>query len=124
MAERIAPSPMMLTAALLVAALGGAVATYVALDVSGAMAPATDAAPSPAAQAVARDPQSAGQIVALYEQVNDQFVEKLREYGTRAGTIADVADAEGAATSAEQLRELQAEVDDLIRRYELIRKDR
>ena len=124
MAERIAPSPMMLTAALLVAALGGAVATYVALDVSGAMAPAPAAAPSAAAQAVARDPQSAGQIVALYEQVNDQFVEKLREYGTRAGTIADVADAEGAATSAEQLRELQAEVDDLIRRYELIRKDR
>lgn len=117
-------SPLLFVLALAVAALAGAVATYIALDLTRPpAAPLTSQAaqsvapPDPAAVAAAE-----GQLVKLYENINRQFVDQLRKYGARLGDIAAVAEAEGAATAAEQMRELGRETDDLVARYDKIAK--
>lgn len=122
-------TPLMFTAALAVAALAGVVATYIVLDLTRTPAPAPAAAPltSEAAQAVAPPSAAAvaaaeSEMVRLYEGINNQFVAQLRSYGTRLNAIADVAEAEGAATASEQMRELGQETDDLIARYDRITK--
>ena len=119
-------SPLVMGAAFAVAALAGAVATYIAIDLTAEPAPhqalsgsaaQSVAPPDPAAVAAAES-----ETVRLYEQINRGFVEQLRKYGTRLQDIADVAEAEGSETAATQMRELAAETDALIERHDKIAK--
>ena len=119
-------SPLVMGAAFAVAALAGAVATYIAIDLIAEPAPhkalsgsaaQSVAPPDPAAVAAAES-----ETVRLYEQINRGFVEQLRKYGTRLQDIADVAEAEGSETAATQMRELAAETDALIERHDKIAK--
>ncbi len=68
-------------------------------------------------------PASAGEIQ-LYRDINDKFVEQLRRYGIRLNEIATVAEAEGAASAAGQMKDFALETDLLIDRYDLISKNR
>jgi hypothetical protein len=88
-------------------------------------------APPPAALSVptfGADPQAqnsaaAGEL-ALFRDINDKFVEQLRRYETRLREIATTAEAEGAGTAAEDMRDFALETEILIDRYDLILKDR
>lgn len=60
--------------------------------------------------------------VALYRDINDKFVEQLRQYESRLRTIADVAEAEGASTAANDMRDFALETELLVDRYDLIIK--
>lgn len=66
-------------------------------------------------------PASAGEIQ-LYRDINDKFVEQLRRYGIRLNEIAAVAEAEGAASAAGQMKDFALETDLLVDRYDLISK--
>ena len=119
-------SPLAFAAALGTAFIAGIVGGYIAFDSLTPAQPAgltlgntaqSVAPPNPAAIAAAES-----DLVRMYEGINGQFVAQLRKFGGRLNDIADIADAEGAATAAEQMRELGAETDDLVARYDKIAK--
>lgn len=78
---------------------------------------ATFGSPSPAAE-----PTASAQELALYRQINDNFVEQLRKYETRLREIADVAEAEGSASAALAMRDFALETELVIDRYDKIAK--
>ncbi len=61
--------------------------------------------------------------LALFRDINDKFVEQLRRYEIRLREVADTAEAEGAATAAENMRDFALETELLIDRYDLILKE-
>jgi len=118
--------------ALAVAALGGLVVGWIAREQMLPDPLTTQPALSsmlsePAAQTVA--PPSAAAVAAAesellqqYEQINLGFVNQLRKYGERLNSIADVAEAEGAASAAQAMRDFGRETDDVIARFDKVAK--
>ncbi len=118
--------------ALAVAAIGGLVVGWIAREQSlpgpaqGQPAlssmlsqPAAQTAPPPSAAAVAA---AESQLVRQYEQINQTFVGQLRKYGERLASIADVAEAEGAVSAAQAMRDFGKETDDVIARFDKVAK--
>jgi len=80
--------------------------------------PAAEVAPpNPAAIAAAES-----DLLRQYEIINLGFVDQLRKYGTRLTQIADVAEAEGAASAAQAMRDFARETDDVISRFDKVSK--
>jgi hypothetical protein len=118
--------------ALAVAAIGGLVVGWIAREQMlpaapvaqpslGAMLtePAATAVAPPSAAAIAA---AESQLVRQYEQINLGFVAQLRKYGERLGEIAAVAEAEGATTAAQAMRDFGKETDDIVARFDKVAK--
>lgn len=114
--------------ALAVSAIGGLVVGWIGREQMIPDQPPLSAMLSePAAEAVA--PPSAAAVAAAesallrqYEQVNLGFVGQLRKYGVRLSEIADVAEAEGAASAAQAMRDFGKETDDIVARFDKVAK--
>lgn len=118
--------------ALAVAAIGGLVVGWIAreqmlpdpLTTQPALSsmlsePAAQAVAPPSAAAVAA---AESQLLRQYEQINLAFIGQLRKYGERLSSIADVAEAEGAASAAQAMRDFGQETDDVIARFDKVAK--
>lgn len=77
---------------------------------------------APATAPAGAEVAAAQQEVALYRQINDQFVGQLRKYEIRLREIADVAEAEGAASASVAMRDFALETELIIDRYDKIAK--
>ena len=114
--------------ALAVAAIGGLVVGWIAREQLIADQPPLSAILSePAAKAVEPPDANAiaaaeSQLVRQYEQINLGFVNQLRKYGVRLKEIADVAEAEGANSAAQAMRDFGKETDDVIARFDKVAK--
>ena len=130
MADETTNSTTAFVFALAVAAIGGLVAGWIAREqmlpapvqpslASQLSAPAAATLPPPDAAAIAA---AESQLLRQYEQINLAFVAQLRQYGERLNNIADVAEAEGALSSAQAMRDLGRETDDVIARFDKVAK--
>lgn len=114
--------------ALAVAAIGGLVVGWIAREQTIPEQPPLSALLSePVAESVAPPDAAAvaaaeSQLVRQYEQINLGFVNQLRRYGVRLNEIADVAEAEGAASAAQAMRDFGKETDDVIARFDKVAK--
>lgn len=129
MAEQKTASTGTFVFALATAALAGLVIGWIARDqtvpepaalplASMLSEPAAEVAPpNPAAIAAAES-----DLLRQYEIINLGFVDQLRKYGTRLTQIADVAEAEGAASAAQAMRDFARETDDVISRFDKVSK--
>lgn len=81
--------------------------------------PTAPAVAPPSAAAVAA---AESQLIRQYEQINQAFVGQLRQYGQRLTNIADVAEAEGATSAAQAMRDFGQETDDVIARFDKVAK--
>ena len=128
MSETKAASTGTFIFALAVAAIGGLVVGWIAREQLASEQPPLNALLSePAAETVAPPDASAiaaaeSALVRQYEQINLGFVNQLRKYGARLTEIADVAEAEGATSAAEAMRDFGKETDDVIARYDKVSK--
>jgi len=114
--------------ALAVAAVGGLVVGWIAREqLIPDQPPLTALLSEPAAPAVEPPDATAiaaaeSQLVRQYEQINLGFVNQLRRYGVRLNEIADVAEAEGATSAAQAMRDFGQETDDVIARFDKVAK--
>ena len=116
--------------ALAVAAIGGLVVGWIAREQllpAPAQPPLSAMLSEPAAATVAPPNAAAvaaaeSDIVRQYEQINLAFVGQLRQYGERLNEIASVAEAEGAMTAAQAMRDFGQETDDVIARFDKVAK--
>jgi len=114
--------------ALAVAAVGGLVVCWIAREqLIPDQPPLTALLSEPAAPAVEPPDATAiaaaeSQLVRQYEQINLGFVNQLRRYGVRLNEIADVAEAEGATSAAQAMRDFGKETDDVIARFDKVAK--
>ena len=128
MSETKTPSTGTFLFALAVAAIGGLVVGWIAREQLVAdQPPLTAMLSQPVAETVAPPDASAiaaaeSALVRQYEQINLGFVNQLRKYGTRLTEIADVAEAEGAASAAQAMRDFGKETDDVIARFDKVAK--
>jgi hypothetical protein len=81
--------------------------------------PATQTVAPPSAAAIAA---AESELLQQYQQINLGFVNQLRKYGARLNTIADVAEAEGATSAAQAMRDFGQETDDVIARFDKVAK--
>jgi len=114
--------------ALLVAASGGLVVGWIAREqIIPEQPPLTSLLSQPTVETVAPPDPAAiaaaeSQLVRQYEQINLNFVNQLRKYGERLNGIADVAEAEGASSAAQAMRDFGKETDDVIARFDKVAK--